>query len=1466
MHFCKSHCFCLIWLLLATLSAQAGIVINELMPVNAVTLVDENGETGDWIELFNQDDQAIDLAGFHLTDDIGQPSRWRFPSAMPELTRIPAGGYLIVWAGGLAGENALHAGFRLSGSGETLYLVGKDGHTIIDRMDFGAAYADVSFARFPDGSGPAAYCLEPTPGSANGPGYSRPVLSPSLLPVSGFYRNSVILTALSPGHGASILYTLDGSDPAADSNPYTGPVELAANGIFKARILQPGNAFSPVEIRHYFVDTRHSLPVLSVATDPDNLFSADRGIYVHFNQTGREWEREVHLDFFRDGESAFDVRSGIRIQGNSSVGMAKKSFRLLFRDGYGAARLDYPLFRGDPVQSFHSLVLRSGYDEDLTTAEGTLLRDPFLNELWRRTGFLTSQGKLAVLYINGVFWGIYEIRENIDEQFYSDHVHPDATDWIRYRWEGWELKNGDDAEWRSLMRFFEENSFEEDAMIQEAAVRMDLDNYTTLQAFGHCAQYRSWYYGASAFREKRDGAKWIWTVLDMDRAYTELNWNGFDYYGDSTGVYWNNTFIRKLLQNDKYRVRFINRICDLLNTLFEPSYAATLLDSLTEVIRPEIPVEAARWASSEEKWEANVRALRDFVQQRPGIVRDQMSEYFGLAGTAELTVDVEGGGRIRVHSIFPSGYPWTGSYFQGVPVELEAIPDPGFRFAGWSGFSGSDEPVVKLDLEQDLSIEAVFAPLGEVNAELIAPNRVPRGQRLPVVVRIRDSDWDIHPFLQTPVTLRFSGLRPDTTLLIKRGAGTGVLGIPASSGFTLSAGNADVPESRKAIAADAAHPVTEYSGTLPTGDLTWDPSRDRIITGNLTVPAGCRLTIRPGTWIIVKDKKRIEVKGGLVVEGSSEEPVVFISESASLPWGGLEFTSSVSSFKWCFFVNGGGDDSRGYPTNDGWHTGHQHILFGRDNCELNLDQCFFLNSPGKAFCVQDGRVSVDNSVSSFVWHGGEFHRVLLSYRNSHLMNLPNDDHIYTEDIDTDGFHIDYVNPRYPEYSVIDRCWFITGKDDAVDHHHSRLKVSNCWFEDFIHEGLAASGGDTIRVFNTVAIGCDQGFEAGWTENGTERGPFVFLDHCVAVNNHIGLRIGDSYRWSYRNSMKVTNSVLYGNDDNIWNYLNSTKEPLEGALEISYSMTNDTDYDASPFCITGQPLFDSEYYLLPGSPGYGMAFQGTDMGRSDSLSASVGSVRITEIVYQATPDRDSGDWIELYNASGAARDLSGWILKDESDSHAFPIPDGTVLPEKGYRVFCVDSSAFHAVYPDVHEKTGNLNFGLGRDDEVRLFAPNGTLVDSVDYSNKAPWPLLPDGNGYSLSLRDPSSTERGAAAWASSDRAGGTPSAPNFLHSHVDEGTDPLPGGFVLYPNYPNPFNGRTVIRYRLAEGARVTLTFYNTRGRCVQTAFKDEKQETCIHDFLFQAHGLSSGLYFARLEWKSPNASSSMTRKIVLAH
>ena len=135
--------------------------------------------------------------------------------------------------------------------------------------------------------------------------------------------------------------------------------------------------------------------------------------------------------------------------------------------------------------------------------------------------------------------------------------------------------------------------------------------------------------------------------------------------------------------------------------------------------------------------------------------------------------------------------------------------------------------------------------------------------------------------------------------------------------------------------------------------------------------------------------------------------------------------------------------------------------------------------------------------------------------------------------------------------------------------------------------------NNLTVFNTLIKDCEQGIEAGYGE------PQVNIDHCVMINNSIGLRFGDSYDWGCGGLITATNSILFDNDDNILNYDILTQGPVAGAILISYSMTNDPDYNNFIGCISGIPLFDSNYLLLPGSPGIGMASNGGNLGLIDA---------------------------------------------------------------------------------------------------------------------------------------------------------------------------------------------------------------------------------------------------------------------------
>jgi len=213
-------------LLLLALALPAGaqdITISEFLALNSSTLQDEDGEYSDWIELHNRSAGSIDLAGWHLTDDAANATRWTFPS-----TNIPSHGFLIVFASGndRPGTNGrLHTNFRLSGDGEYLALL--DPLTNV-ACSFAPGYppqhADVSYG-FPAHADKATY-LNPTPGMSNTAGTVRLAAPPAFSVPAGFYTNTVTLELRVAEPSAVIRYTLDGAEPTTDSPVYAAPLTL----------------------------------------------------------------------------------------------------------------------------------------------------------------------------------------------------------------------------------------------------------------------------------------------------------------------------------------------------------------------------------------------------------------------------------------------------------------------------------------------------------------------------------------------------------------------------------------------------------------------------------------------------------------------------------------------------------------------------------------------------------------------------------------------------------------------------------------------------------------------------------------------------------------------------------------------------------------------------------------------------------------------------------------------------------------------------------------------------------------------------------------------------------------------------------------------------------------------------------------------------------------------------------------
>lgn len=755
-------------------SAQTAVLyINEMVASNDSTIADEDGDFSDWIEIYNSGGTAVNLDGYGLTDNDADPFKWTFPAEI-----IQPGEFLIVWASdkerAIPGS-PLHTNFKISAGGEEIVLTAPGGLQE-DYLPPAALQADLSYGRQPDGPGGLFFFTEPTPGASNTTtGYSEILDPPQMSQAGGFYTDGFQLELTPVQSDVVIYYTLDGSEPTTSSAVYTGPIPVdsragdpnllslirttqpnvfwaaPANELFKGTVVRalvdkPGALTSPIATQTYFVDpdmfSRYTFPVISIATDADNLFDPEIGIYVpgnytNYAQSGIEWERPIHIEFYEpDGALGFAQDAGVRIHGSKSTIYHFKSLRIYARSDYGADVIDYEIFPGWKNVEFERLILRnSGQD-----IYATMFRDAMAQSLVSHLSFDTQPYRPAVVFLNGEYWGIHNIRERLDNNFLgvTYGINNNDVDLLTNRGV---VEEGTADHFNAMMNFVTTTGVADPANYAYLQTQMDVQNfieYMTAEIIMNNADWLQnnidyWRYQTDAYYpdapEGQDG-RWRWLMGDLDQAfglsggagassYDRLAWAtepGYPPYNASMAV-----LLRALLENDEFRTDFINQFADQLNTAFVPSRVVAQIDTMQAALVPEVSEHIARYGrpTSITAWNNSVQALRTFALNRPAAQRQHVVNRFGLGGTASVTLNVSNPdhGSVRINSVLinedtvglsGAPYPWTGSYFQDVPIEIEAIPAPGYIFVGWSELPGETSGTISLTLSGDVSLTAVF--------------------------------------------------------------------------------------------------------------------------------------------------------------------------------------------------------------------------------------------------------------------------------------------------------------------------------------------------------------------------------------------------------------------------------------------------------------------------------------------------------------------------------------------------------------------------------------------------------------------------------------------------------------------------------------------------------------------------------------------------------------------------------------
>lgn len=724
-----------LFLVFASLSlfSNGQVLINEFSCSNMNGPVDSFGDREDWVELYNSSGTAFDLTGYYLSDKSGNLLKWQIPSGS-----VPANGYIVVQCSGRNTVNAgeLHPNFNLKQTQNEWIILTNPGGVVIDSLRIvNLTQMDHSVGRSTDGAPDWKLFTTPTPGASNTGAVEFYEPKPVMSLAPGFYTGAQTVSITCANSSATIRYTTDGTDPNPGSPVYTGPITINNTSVVRA-IAYGLNPPSFVETNTYFIDENHGVPVVSVCSADlfdlvanGNQGPDDVGAFELFEQDG---------SFIDEGQGHFNKH------GNDSWAYPQRGFDFIMRDQFGYNDdIDHVIFPNDTDRSsFQRLILKPGASDNYPFENGGAhIRDAFIHTLSIRADMLLDERtwRPCVVYLNGQYWGVYEIREKADDHDYTEYYYDQDKFNLQYlkTWGGtWQEYGAPNAQtdWDALVNFVQANNMAPGPdfdyvksqlkwaslcdyfMFNSYVVNQDWLNWNT-----------AWWRGMDPLGSKK---KWRYVLWDMDATFGHyINFTGIP---DPTanadpcnvenlpnpGGQGHTDILEKLInENPDVEQYYITRYIDLINTQFSCTYMNQLLDSMINEIAPEMTQHVARWGGTVAGWQANVQTMRDFINARCVAMEQGLIDCYSLTGPYDVTFDVNppNSGEIKVNSINPPNYPWTTQYYGAINTITVATPEPGFMFDHWEYTVGPMNLANTVDsngvmLSANDSIVAFFVP------------------------------------------------------------------------------------------------------------------------------------------------------------------------------------------------------------------------------------------------------------------------------------------------------------------------------------------------------------------------------------------------------------------------------------------------------------------------------------------------------------------------------------------------------------------------------------------------------------------------------------------------------------------------------------------------------------------------------------------------------------------------------------
>ncbi len=701
--------------ILTIINIRAQLVVNEYCAANLSVTPDNYGEYQDWFEIYNTGSSAVDLTGWYLSDNPNKPFKNQLTGGS-----VPAGGHLLVICSGRdeVSGGMVHTSFKLTQTKPESILISDAAGILVDQVDMIPCQLGHSRGRDADGSSTWALYTTPTPAASNTNPKQDYATTPVFDIASGNQLAGISLNITTPDPNVTLHYTIDGTTPTAASPQVSGAITINNHTVVRAIAISsdPNIPNSFIETNTYFINASHTVPILSICGE---------GIYDFI--TDQDWN--AFTDNF-DGAIEMFTSAGVLIDegegfynkhGNDSWAYDQRGIDFIMKDQYGYNyAIQHQIFRGKSRDEFQKLIIKAAANDNFCFEPGgAYIRDAYVHSLSQVGGLRMDERSYepCVMYVNGEYWGLYEIREKVDDDDFTDYYYdqdekyngsPEYIQFLKTWGATWEEYGAPNAQpdWDALKNFITSNNMADPAnfdYVDSVYNWKSLVDYFCINSYTVCMDWLNWntaqWRGLDTAGTKK---KWRYVLWDMDATFGHyVNYTGIP---DETanadpcdpenlpdpGGQGHTNILGALMANPTFEQYYISRYIDLGNSTFGCDFMIAHLDSLIALIAPEMPQQVARWGSSVSTWDANVQSLKTFITDRCTAIEQGMIDCYQVTGPYELTYDVQpaGAGDIKVNSLWLDAYPWVGTYYGNIDILLRADANAGYVFDYWESSLG----------------------------------------------------------------------------------------------------------------------------------------------------------------------------------------------------------------------------------------------------------------------------------------------------------------------------------------------------------------------------------------------------------------------------------------------------------------------------------------------------------------------------------------------------------------------------------------------------------------------------------------------------------------------------------------------------------------------------------------------------------------------------------------------------------